>query len=106
MKQPGLYRFFSYQAIREQLPLPGTWALGKSPPPHTVAYSWDRLIELWYETFDDWRRAIMQSQPQYTPSVWATANTYPFVESGVDFVSSFLLERTNDEFWRDARGYL
>lgn len=106
MKQPGLYRFFSYQAIREPLPLPGTWAPGKTPPPHAVAHSWDRLIELWYETFDDWRRAIIQSPPQYTPPNWATTDRYPFVEPGIDFVSSFLLERPNDEFWRDARGYL
>lgn len=106
MKQPGLYRFFSYQTIRERLPLPGAWAPGNSPPPQMVRPSWDRLIELWYETFDDWRRAIIQTPPQYTPPDWATMDGYPFVEPGADFVSSFLLERPNDEFWRESRGYL
>ena len=106
MHQPGLYRFFSYQTLREPIPLPGAWAPGKRPPADTVLSSWDRLIELWYETFDDWRNAVIQAPPHYTRPTWATTDHYPFVEPGKDFVSSFILERPNDEFWRDSRGYL
>lgn len=106
MQQPGLYRFFSYQVIKDPIALPGTWAPGKMPPPDTVLHSWDRLIELWFETFDDWRKAVIESPPKYTIPNWATTDVYPFVEPSVDFVSSFILERPNDEFLRDARGYL
>lgn len=106
MKQSGLYRFFSYRVIEDPIGLPGTWAPGKIPPDDTVLHSWDRLIELWYETFDDWRESIINSPPQYSRPSWATREQYPFVEPFKDFVSSFILERPNDEFWRDSRGYL
>ena len=106
MRQPGLYRFFSSRVIKEPIGLPGAWAPGKSPPPDTILHSWDRLIELWYESFADWRKAVIASPPAYTAPSWATRNQYPFVEPYIDFVSSFILERPNDEFWRDSRGYL
>ena len=106
MEQPGLFRFFSHRAVREPVPLPGEWPAGRMPLPDTVLHSWDRLIELWYESFDDWRRAVIESPPHYTRPSWATNERYPFVGLGADFVSSFLLERPADEFWRDARGYL
>jgi len=106
MKQPRLYRFFSYRVIKDPIGLPGTWAPGKTPPADSILHSWDRLIEFWYETFDDWRESVIESPPPYSKPSWATQNTYPFVEPFVDFVCSFILERPNDEFWRDARGYL
>lgn len=106
MRQPGLFRFFSYRALQEHIPLPGEWPAGKKPAPDSILHSWDRLIELWYESFDDWRRAVIETPPAYTRPGWATHAHYPFVEPGTDFVSSFLLERPNDEFWRDSRGYL
>ena len=66
---------------------------------------WHRVVELWYETFDDWRRAVISAPPSYTKPAWAHNHRYPFLEIGKEFVSSFLLERPNDEFWRDSRGY-
>jgi hypothetical protein len=86
MKQLGLYRFFSYRVIKERIPLPGTWAP--------------------YETFDDWRTSVIDSPPQYTKPSWARYDRYPFLEPSIDFICSFILERPNDEFLRDARGYL
>lgn len=106
MTQPGLYRFFSYRVLNEVIPLPGTWPAGKVPPPETVLARWDRVCELWYETFDDWRRAVIEAPPRYTKPPWASHETYPFLRPQVDFVSTFLLERPADEFLRDARGYL
>ena len=106
MQQPGIYRFFSYRVIKESISLPGTWAPGKMPPPDTVIHSWDRVCELWYETFDDWRKSVIEEPPYYTKPPWATYDKYPFLKPFVDFVCSFLLERPNDEFLRDARGYL
>lgn len=104
-RQKGLYRFFSYRTIEEKIGLPGVWpkehideVLAKLMP------RWDRVSELWYETFDDWRRA-MNEPPAYTEPSWASRDRYPFLKPGSDFVSSYLLERPNDEFWRDSRGY-
>lgn len=105
MQQPGLFRFFSYKTIRSNLALPGVWRPGKEPPAGTVIRSWDRVIELWYENFRDWRSAVIDSPPHYTKPAWASSDRYPFLESRVDFVSSFILERPNDEFLRDSRIY-
>lgn len=105
-RQPGLHRFFSYRVIDEHAPLPGTW------PSHaiedvkrTLLPHWDRVVELWYEGFDDWRRAVISEPPAYTPPPWANSGRYPFLEPRKEFVSSFLLERPTDEFLRDSRGY-
>jgi len=106
MKQPGLYRFFSYQVIKEPISLPGVLAPGKVPPPDTILASWDRVCELWYETFDDWHKSVIEAPPRYTKPSWAKYDKYPFLEPFVDFVCSFILERPNDEFLREARGYL
>lgn len=102
MRQPGLYRFFSYRVIKEPITLPGTWPSGTPP----ISYAWDRLCELWYETFDDWRDSVIASPPAYTRPSWASHETYPFLEPFADLVGTFVLERPNDEFWRDSRGYV
>lgn len=107
MQQPGPYRFFSYSVIGDEISLPGTW-----PPDALDAVlaalhpKWDRLVEMWYETFDDWRMTVLDTPPACMPPAWASHDNYPFLKPGRDFVSSFIPERPNDEFWRDARGYL
>jgi hypothetical protein len=106
MQQPGLWRFFSHRTVKEHIALPGTWAPGKTPPQDSVIHSWDRVCELWYESFDDWRRSVIDSPPVYTKPSWSKCHSYPFLEPYVDFASSFLLERPTDEFLRDARSYL
>lgn len=105
-KQPGLTRFFSYVPWPEVIQLPGTWQKGSAPPPGTVERQWDRVVELWYDNFRDWRRAVVESPPAYTAPSWATHKAYPFLEPGKQFVSAFLLERPTDEFLRDSRVYL
>ncbi len=106
MKQPGLYRFFSYQVIQDGPPLPGVWRPGDSPPMDITEGRWDRVSELWSEDFSDWRRAVIEQPPAYTKPAWATQDAYPFVKPFEDFVSSFVLERPTDEFLRDLRGYV
>jgi hypothetical protein len=58
--------------VAELKPLPGVW------PPHAIADlrrtlmpHWHRVVELWYETFDDWRRAVISAPPSYTKPAWA-----------------------------------
>jgi hypothetical protein len=106
MKQPGLYRFFSYLVIKEPVPLPGTWPPGKFAGEIIGGDQWDRVCELWYETFDDWRRSVILSPPPYTKPSWATHPTYPFLKPYSDFVCSYLLERPTDRFLRDANQYV
>jgi hypothetical protein len=100
------YRMFSTKAYREPLPLPGEWPRGAAPPAGSVLQHWDRLTEMWFETFDQWATFISVVAPSLTSPPWATSKLYPFVSVGSEFASSFLLERPSDEFSRDARGYL
>lgn len=104
MQQPGLYRFFSYRAIQTPIELPGTWPPGFQG--RGFGAGWARYSELWYENFDEWQRSVFDSTRSYTLPPWTAGGDYPFFEPYVDLVSSFLLERPNDEFLRDARGYL
>ena len=112
MKQPGLVRFFSFKAEQAAIPLPGMWHPDATPPQDMMMVQWDRVVELWYPSFSAWRDAVIDSPPAYTPPEWATDSfygnshpTYPFFKPGVDFVSTFLLERPSDEFLRDTRYY-
>ena len=106
MRQPGLYRFFSYRVIQNAPALPGVWRATDGPPMDITEARWDRVIELWYETFSDWRHAVLEEPPAYTKPPWATQDAYPFVKPFEDLVCSFILERPNDEFLRDLRSYL
>ena len=105
VEQPGLYRFFSYLVIKDAPSLPGVWRTDDKPPADITESRWDRVYELWYETFSDWRRAVMEAPPAYTKPAWATKDAYPFVKPYEDFVCSFILERPSDEFLRDLRSY-
>ena len=96
----------SYKAIPEALIVPGRWQPEALPPAGQVKTSWDRVMELWYETFDDWRDSVVTNPPSYTKPAWATWDEYPFVELGADFVSTFLLERPTDDYLKDLRGYV
>jgi hypothetical protein len=56
---------------------------------------------------------VIEEPPAYTLPEWATDPFYPhttakfpFFKPGVDFASTFLLERPADEFLRDTRYYL
>ena len=55
---------------------------------------------------------MVEEPPEYTAPEWATDDffkdgnaAYPFFTPGVDFASTFLLERPADEFLRDTRYY-
>jgi hypothetical protein len=102
----GAFRIFSTRRHAGPVPLPGEWAPGKGPPAANLSGQWDRLSEFWFETFSDWRTFIKDVEQRCTAPRWASAARYPFIVPGVDFISSFLLERPSDEFARDARGYL
>jgi len=78
-QQPGLLRYVSHRAV-EDPPFPTPWV---------------RVSELWYEDFDSWRRANVESPPQYTSPPWDRAD--PFV----DMVSVFAKYKPDVDFLRD-----
>jgi hypothetical protein len=102
--QNGLWRFFSARTTRVESGLPGTWPQTAHPPADSLTFDWARVSEYWYESFDDWRDSVLENPPDWTAPPWAKDAAYPFLTPGVDFVSTWLLERPTDEFWRDARG--
>ena len=104
--QPGLYRFVTYRVESGIARVPGRWRADAVPPQDRVRAAWDRVGELWYETFDDWEAAVVTSPPRYTKPAWATQDFFPFVEPYIDFASTFILERPVDDFLRDLRAYV
>jgi hypothetical protein len=87
-QQPGLKRFVSYKVVE----------------PRTGPFV--RISELWYDNARAWRTAVLESPPRYTAPPWATFNSYPFLQPGVDFISQFLLEAPTDDFKRALRPYI
>lgn len=105
MKMPGLIRFFSHKAIEFEGPaLPLTTSDNKieedSPVYDMMMRHWDRLSELWFECNDDWTNAVINNSPEFTKPEWATCDRFPFLEPGIDFVHTFILETPDQDFTR------
>jgi len=89
LQQPGLIAYFSHRAIN----------LTEQPT------GWVRLTELWYEDFYGWKKSVIESPPKYTKPPWAKYDKYPFLEPYVDFTSTFLMERPDHDYLREATAY-
>lgn len=100
LKQPGLIRFFSHKAMTGEVPGRGSAKLKPffKNPPRT---GFHRVSELWYENNNGWVESILQSPPEYTKPSWTDCDEYPFLAPGRDFVSTFLLERPDQDLLRD-----
>lgn len=77
-RQEGLLRFVSHRAV-EPLLLPGSI----------------RVSELWYEDMDSWRKATVESPPDYTPPPWS--KEAPFL----DLQSTFVGYKPDVDFLKD-----
>lgn len=100
-KQPGLTRFFSHKVLTGQTIPRSTKQrpfFDKLPP--LMTKSWHRLSELWYENDAGWVDSILAKPPAYTPAPWARQSSYPFFVPGEEFVSTFLLERPDQDLLR------
>jgi len=95
LQQPGLIRYFSHRTIEADHPIRPA-GLGMPKP-------WHRLVEQWYEDFDGWRGAVLESGIKYTPPPWAQKKEFPFMQSAVDYVSTFIGETPDIDFLRDVR---
>ncbi len=89
LEQPGLTAYFSSRAID----MPGRPA------------TWVRLVEQWYADFNGWKRSVIDSPPKYTRPSWAKYDKYPFLEPYVDFASTFLMERADHDYLKEATPY-
>ena len=78
-QQIGLLRYVSHRVLEK-------------PPIETP---WHRLEELWYEDFDAWRKAVIESPPKYTLPPWVKKE--PFLDS----VSNFLRYKPDIDFLKD-----
>jgi len=90
LQQPGLTAYFSSRACN----MPGRYPV-----------EWARLTEMWYEDFHGWKKSVIDSPPKYTKPPWASWDKYPFLQPYVDFNSTFILERPDHDYLRDARPY-
>jgi hypothetical protein len=107
LKQPGLLKFISYRCLergglpggapggmpmpdgmqggREGMSMPEGMSAGREGmPPGEMRKSWVRVNEYWYKDFDAWRKAVIESPPEYTAPSWG--GEYPYVEMGSTFI--------------------
>jgi len=81
VKQPGLLKFVSHKAVSfENVNVAGTGMPDGLP----AMKSWVRLCEYWYTDFDAWRKAVLESPPDYTVPSWG--GSYPFVDMASTFI--------------------
>lgn len=99
VRQPGLTRFFSYRVLPSPVPVrPGISTF--LHPRSEISSNWHRVSELWYENANGWVESVVTSPSAYTKPPWARYDRYPFLEPGVDFASTFILERPTDDWLR------
>lgn len=78
-EQPGLLCFKSHRVLA-------------NPP---IPTPWHRVTEMWYESFDAWRKAVIDSPPKYTRPPWGKEE--PFV----DMASTFVPYKPDVDFLKD-----
>jgi hypothetical protein len=99
-KQPGLLKFISYRAasLKDGSNMSGNMPAGdqEMPPGVSAGPSWVRVLEYWYTDLDAWRKAVLESPPEYTKPSWG--GEYPFVEMISTFIPYYhdvdFLEKT------------
>ncbi|MCH3916795.1 MAG: hypothetical protein LKE40_04905 [Spirochaetia bacterium] len=99
-KTPGLNRYFSTKAyISEKSPLPQ----GDSFKKHMDLFyrQWHRVTELWFDDSNSWKNGIIGNLPKLTRPSWATDGNYPFIIPGSEFISTFILEKPDNDFIKE-----
>ncbi len=105
---PGAYRFFSSRCLEEEIHLPGNWKPEKmremmekgNPGDHC----WDRVAQLWFETFDD-VRCFFAAAGDFPKPEWRQRLEYPYLRPYDNYVSTFLLERPAFDWLQNYKVY-
>ena len=101
VKQSGLLKFVSHRVWQNPnagagggmppgdmgMPPGGGGPPGDMPMPDggmPMMKQWVRMCENWYTDFDTWRKAVLESPPEYTAPSWG--GEYPFVEITSTFI--------------------
>jgi hypothetical protein len=78
-QQPGLLKFVSHRGF-------------ENPP---ISTSWQRMTEMWYQDFNAWQKAVIESPVKYTKPPWGGDD--PFV----GMVSTFVPYKPDVDFLKD-----
>jgi len=78
-QQPGLLKFVSHRGLEN------------SP----VNTSWQRMTEMWYQDFNAWRKAVIESPVKYTKPPWGGDDPY------AGMVSTFVPYKPDVDFLKD-----
>jgi hypothetical protein len=88
VKQPELLKFVSHKVWKNENPdvtiadVPtGDMDMPAGMP---AMKQWVRMCEYWYTDFDAWRKAVLDSPPDYTAPPWG--GSYPFVDMASTFI--------------------
>ena len=65
-----------------------------------------RIVEVWFDDSEGWRKAIAEKAGPYTKPAWATWDRAPFLEPYKDFVGIFILDRPDSDHLQQWRGYI
>jgi len=104
-KKESMYRFFSFKSLDEKILLPGEWKNDtyKDMKGKTEDHHWDRLSEMWFEDYNDWKKFIKES---FTQPDWANHHKYPFLKPNQNYRSCFLLERPDYDWLKSNHCFL
>lgn len=88
LKQYGLLKFVSHRVLDlDSNPGRGSSSFNEEMSRTSETQRrkpWVRVNEYWYKDFDTWRKAVIESPPEYTAPSWG--GTYPFVEMSSTFI--------------------
>lgn len=105
-KHHALHRFFSSKTIQVAGGLPGVWReQDRGRLKSGKDRQWDRVSEMWFESFRDWRDFVTHAPEVELPD-WAQQTTFPYLNCGDTFISTFVVEQPTNDFLAEKRVYL
>lgn len=101
-----MHRFFSSRTISVASGLPGVWReCDRSKLKSGKDRQWDRVTEMWFESFRDWRDFV-RNTPKVELPEWAEQSAFPYLTCGNNFISTFIVEQPTNDFLEEKRVYL
>lgn len=109
VQEPHVYRAFTSAALTQEIHLPGVWPPEAEAQMHKLGspanHRWDRMVELWFQTFADWEAFVASPLWQGAEAAWSEHPFFPFLKPCEHMVSTFLLERPAFDWLKDQPVY-